>query len=51
MYIDEINESLARFIIAMRKLVTIPWFFDVTQYEKHALFINGITCIIGPGLA
>lgn len=44
---DEINESLARFIAAM----TIS-FFDVnTQHEKHAPFINGITCIIGPGLA
>lgn len=39
------------FTVAMRKLVTMLWFFDLTQHEEHAPFINGITCITGPGLA
>lgn len=47
----EINGSLARLMTAMRKTMNDVILRFNTQHEEHALFVNGITCITGPGLA
>lgn len=36
---DEINESLARFIVTMKELVIVLWFFDLTRNMKSMLHL------------
>ena len=36
---DEINESLARFIVTMKELMVILWFFNLTRNMKSMLHL------------